>query len=172
MHTSSQYKKGFTLVEVVLYMTFVAFFSIVAINGVMTLTRVFAEFHVTRDMNSTAVTIMDRINREIRLAYDVDQGQSSLATNPGVLFLNTTATTTDTNIEFSVDAGRVKVREGGVDAGYLGSQHVNVDILIFDIIANTYSQAIKTRLELTANFSNGDTKTRTFYSTTILRGGY
>lgn len=164
-------KKGFTLIEVVIYVTYVAILSAVAINGVIDLTQVFGSFQITRDLNNTADIVTDRIVRQMRLAYDIDQGASNFGVNPGKLVLNTTDGTVNTTIEFYVLDGRIKVKESGVDKGYLGSKNVDVDILVFELITNGRSQAVRTRLELSVD-RFGNSHTKTFYATTILRGGY
>ncbi|MCK5590731.1 MAG: hypothetical protein KAI72_02125, partial [Candidatus Pacebacteria bacterium] len=76
-------KKGFSLVEILIYIFFVSTFSILALNGVFMATKVFSDFRITRDLNSTAEVVLDRLTRELRQAHDVDQVESSFSTHPG-----------------------------------------------------------------------------------------
>ena len=163
---------GFTLIEMIIYVFFVGTFSVLALNGVFQATKVFADFRITRNLNSTAEVILDRVTREVRQAYDVDQVESSFGANPGKLTLKTTdPADVDTTVEFYMDSGNVKIKEGGVDQGLLGSSDVVVDIFVFDFISNANSKAVKTRVQLTAQRGSSQ-KTKTFYATTILRGSY
>lgn len=169
--TRKYFNKGFTLVEAIIYVTYVSLLSAIAINGIMDLTRVFVSFQITRDMNNTAEIITDRVIRQMRLAYDIDQSSSNFGVNPGTLVLNTTDSGFGTTVEFFIHNGQVKVVEGGIDMGYLGSKNVDIDILVFELITNARTQAVRTRLELSVD-RFGDKHTKTFYTTTILRGGY
>ena len=171
-HTFGKKRRGFTLIEMIIYVFFVGTFSVLALNGVFQATEVFADFRITRNLNSTAEIILDRVTREVRQAYDVDQVESSFGAHPGKLTLKTTdPADVDTTIEFYMDSGNVKIKEGGVDQGLLGSSDVTVDIFVFDFISNANTKAIKTRVQLTAQRGSLQ-KTKTFYSTTILRGSY
>jgi type II secretory pathway pseudopilin PulG len=166
--------RGFSLVEMIVYIAFVSIFSGLVVEGLLTSMRIFADFQLTREVNSTATTAMERMVREIRTANDVDIANSVLGTNPGRLTLKTLdsnglATTT----EFFVDAAseRIKIKEGGVDAGFLSSQKVATDILIFDVITNARTKAVTIRLQLSAVHLPQE-KIKTFYSTATLRGSY
>lgn len=164
--------RGFTLVEMVIYIFFVGVFSVLALNGVFQATKVFSDFRITRNLNSTAEVILDRVTREVRQAYDVDQVESSFDTHPGRLTLKTiNILDVDTTIEFYIDGENVKIKEGGVEQGLLGASNVTVDLLVFNLITNANTEAIKTRLQLTTQKGSLQ-KTKTFYATTILRGSY
>jgi type II secretory pathway pseudopilin PulG len=167
-------KNGFSLLEMVIYIAFVSVFSGLAIQSLMLASRNFADFQLTREVNSTATTAMERIIREIRTANDIDLANSVLGTSPGRLTLKTIdASGVATTTEFYVDAtsGRIKIKEGGVDAGFLGSQKVNTDILVFDVITNARTKAVTVRLQLSAIHLPQE-KIKTFYSTATLRGSY
>ncbi len=172
IHLNKSRKKGFSLIEMTIYVFFVGTFSVLALNGVFQAIEVFADFRMTRNLNSTAEVILDRVTREVRQAYDVDQAESSFSAHPGKLTLKTIdPSDVDTTVEFYIDSGSVKIKEGGVEQGLLGSSDVAVDIFVFDFISNANAKAIKTRLQLTAQRGSLQ-KTKTFYATTILRGSY
>ena len=160
------------IVEMVIYVSFLAVLSGMVVSAIITSMSAFVEFRLTRDINNSATVIMERFVRDVRIAYDVDQTESTLSSHPGRLTLDTTdefgnATTT----EFYVDSGRIAVKEGGVFAGYLSSQNITVDILVFEVVSNLNTMAVTVRLQLSAMRGNIQ-KTETFYSTTILRGSY
>lgn len=168
----SIYKDGFTLVEMVIYVSFLAVFSVLIINSLVITTRAFADFRLTRDVNNSAITVMERLVRDIRDAYDVEQVESTFSSHPGRLTLNTTDDLgANTTIEFYVDSGRIRVKEGGVDTGYISSQNVTVDLLVFDFVTNINTSAVTIRMQLSASRSSVE-KQKTFYSTVILRDSY
>lgn len=172
ININKKQKKGFTLVEMVIYVFFVGVFSVLALNGVLQATKIFSDFRITRNLNSTAEVVLDRLTREVRQAYDVDQIESSFATHPGRLTLKKVdASGVSTTTEFYVENGNIKLKEGGVPQGILGASNVSVDLLVFDIITNANTKAIRTRMQLTAQKGSLE-KTKTFYATTILRGSY
>ena len=74
-------------------------------------------------------------------------------------------------MEFYVDGENIKLKEGGVEQGILGSSKVTADLFVFNLITNSNTQAVKTRLQLTAQKGSLQ-KTKTFYATTVLRGSY
>lgn len=165
-------KRGFTLVEMLIYVSFLAVFSVLVINAVIITTKAFADFRLTRDINNSAVTVMERLVRDIRTAHDVDQIESDFSSHPGRLMLETMDDVgADTTVEFYVDSGRIRVKEGGVDTGFLSSQNVTVDILVFDFVTNINTSAVTIRLQLSSSRGSSE-KQKTFYSTVILRGSY
>ncbi len=171
-HTFAKKVGGFSLVEIIIYIFFVSTFSILALNGVFMATKVFSDFRITRDLNSTAEVVLDRLTRELRQAHDVDQVESSFSTHPGRITLKTiNALDVDTTVEFYVDGENIKLKEGGVEQGILGSSKVTADLFVFNLITNSNTQAVKTRLQLTAQKGSLQ-KTKTFYATTVLRGSY
>ena len=112
IHLNKSRKKGFTLIEMIIYVFFVGTFSVLALNGVFQAIEVFADFRMTRNLNSTAEVILDRVTREVRQAYDVDQVESSFSAHPGELTLKTIdPSDVDTTVEFYIDSGSVKIKE-------------------------------------------------------------
>lgn len=172
--TAKKSAQGFSLIEMIVYVAFVSIFSGLLIESLLLSMRTFSDFQLTREVNSTATTAMERMVREIRTANDVDVINSVLGTNPGRLTLKTidsagVATTT----EFYVDSasGRIKMKEGTIDAGFLSSQKVKTDILVFNVITNARTKAVSIRLQLSAVHLPQE-KIKTFYSTVTLRGSY
>lgn len=164
--------RGFTLVEMIVYIALLSVLSVVVINAVVTTTKTFADFRMTRSINESATTVVERMTRDIRMAYDIDQSESILSAHPGRLVLKTTDASGDaTTTEFYIDNGRVRVTEGATDIGYLSGNNVTVDLLVFDFVSNAHTSAVTIRLQLSAT-QGSLSKTETFYTTTILRGSY
>lgn len=171
---SSQKKleRGFTLVEMLVYVAMLAILSVLAIQTTLSMTRAFADLRVSRDLNSSATALFERITRDVRGAYDVDEAQSTLGANPGRLMLGTKdAAGANTTIEYYVENGLVKISEGGVAQGAIMTTSTSVTSFVVREISNLNTDAVKVEATITA--TRGDiTKTRNFYTTVVLRGTY
>jgi prepilin-type N-terminal cleavage/methylation domain-containing protein len=164
--------QGFTLVEMLVYIAILGVLSTLAINVTLSMTRAFAELRVSRDLNASGSVLMERLTRDIRSAYDVDAGQSTLGTNPGRLMLDTKDSGgANTTNEFYVENGLVKVRVGGVAIGAVMTTSSIVNNFVLRELVNTKSKAIK--IEVTISATRGNiTESRNFYNTVVLRGTY
>lgn len=162
--------RGFTLVEMVIYIAFFAVLSTLAVEATITVMKSFYSLRLTQSVNQSATVALERMSREVRNAYDVDTSNSTFNTNPGRLTLNTKdASGTNTTIEFYVSSNQLMLKEGGVDKGSLFSKNVTVTNLVFHLITTTNSKAIK--IEMTLRDERGTLQqTVKFYDTIILRG--
>lgn len=166
------FQKGFSLIEMIIYVAILSVLTIVTVNATFETVRVFAEFRVSKNLNSSAVSFLERITREIRAANDIDLAQSTLGVNPGRLtLLIKDAGGANTTVEFYVENGKLKIKEGGVATGSLTSSSVVVNNFTVRSLLNPNSSAIKIELDLTAT-RGGISKNRHFYSTIALRGNY
>lgn len=165
-------RRGFTLVEMIFYAAFLGILSVLAINSTLLMTKAYTKLRVSRDLNSSATAVLERMTREIQGAYDFDSAQSTFGTNPGRLTLNTkNSVGADTTTEFYVENGIIKVREGGVSAGALMSSSSSVGSFIVRSLSSTNAKAIKIELTMTATRSSVF-QTRNYYTTVILRMSY
>ena len=156
----------------VLYVGMIAIISVLAMQSLFTMIRAFTNIRIMQDLNNAGTTAIERMAFEIRSAYDVDTGNSTLGTSPGALALLTTDSGgNNTTAGFSVVSETLRVSEGGTDAGALTATNITVDSLIFNSIITTNSEAVKIQIQLSATRGN-TTETKTFYDTIILRGSY
>ncbi|MDE2217995.1 MAG: hypothetical protein KGJ58_00880 [Patescibacteria group bacterium] len=158
--------------EMIIYAAILAVLTIVTVNATFSSIKSFAEFRVDRDLNSSAASLMERMTREIRAAHSIDLTQSSLGVNPGRLTLLTKDLSgADTTVEFYVENGTLKIKEGGATMGALTSSSTAVTNFIVRSLSNPKSSAVKSELRLTAA-RGGISKSGNFYTTIVLRGGY
>lgn len=166
----TQKSRGFTLVEMVIYAGFVAVLGVVAIQAILTMMNSFYMARLSRNINESAVTSLERMSREVRNAFNVNTTLSTFGAHPGVLYLNTKDVSGNTTtVEFYVSSGVLRVREGGVDKGPLFAKGVTVTNLIFRNITTTNSKAIKIEMSL-ADSRGLLSQTFTLYDTIQLRG--
>lgn len=164
-------QRGFTLVEMILYITFFAMLSVLTVDATILMMKSFYTLRINQNVSQSATTAMERMSREIRNAYDFDSLNSTFGTSPGRLTLNTKDDLgANTTIEFYVDgANQLNMKVGGVDMGQLMSKTVTVTNLIFQSITTANSKAIK--MEMTLSDSRpGISKTMKIYDTIVLRG--
>lgn len=165
------HQRGFTLVEMIIYVAFFAILSILAVNATIMVMRSFYSLRLTQSINQSTTVALERLSREIRNAYDFDGAQSTFGTNPGRLMLNTEdAGGNNTTMEFYMDANsQLRLREGGVEKGALVTKSVTLTNLVFRSIDTPNSKAIK--VEMTVSDSRTDIiKSVKFYDTIMLRG--
>lgn len=165
-------KKGFTLVEIVIYVFFVAIVSIIALRAVHLMTVTFSNLRVARDINNSAAVSLERIVNEIRSGVTIDQVQSVLGVNASDLYINAVdslGAPVVTRIYLS--GGRISVDKDGVYTGPLTSKNITVDTLSFSLIDTGNTIAVKTVAQITGE-RKGVSKTKVFYTTTTLRGSY
>lgn len=163
---------GFTLVEVVLYVGLFVLLSTMSMNALFQTVRAFNNLRISRDINDSSVTIMERITRDIKSATSVDMTNSTFNTSPGRLTLSTmSASGTAMTVEYYVASSSLRLKENGVDKGSLMSSNTRVDALEFHYITTGASAAIKTELHL---YSGRGTVSDVdhFYNTSVLRGSY
>lgn len=164
------WRRGHTLVELVVYVAVFAFLSVVVVNAILAVTGSFLAIRAERNVNAAASTAMERVAREVRLAEGVDILNSTFDAHPGRIILNTTDINgIATTAEFYVESGQLKVREGGVDAGTLTPVTIVIDAFVARLITAGSVQAVK--IELTIHDARSG-NVKAFYNTALLRGSY
>lgn len=160
-------KKGYSLLELVIYLALFAALSMVLVNIAVVGYKAYRTVRVNRDFTENGLLAIERISRTVRSATDASNS-STFGSNPGVLIL-TTSTGTST---FDVSNGALRLTEttaSGTTVGNITGGIVTVSSLVFDKITTSKGQAIKTAITLTYSATS---RSETFYVTTILRGAY
>jgi len=161
--------KGYSLVEMVIYISLLSVITIVLVNTVLSFTSSYKELAVLRAIDESAIDVMERLTREIRNSSGVDMVTSSFNSNPGFLTLTTVSGGVLSTQRFYLDDGVVKVDIDGVYLGPLTLSSATITNLVFRKLDNTVSSAIK--IEMTISATVGEiTKARDFYSTVVMRG--
>ncbi len=162
---SSFKKSGFSLIETIIYVAILGVISVVMINMLLSFTQTYKTVVALRAAEHSAISSMERITREVRAAGSVDTGVSTLGTSPGVLTLTSIATTT----KFYVSSGVLRMDINGTYFGPLTLSNTTINSLIFRLLDNGFSQAVKIDLTITGTVGNVS-KTKTYHSTIILNG--
>ncbi len=170
------YRKGFSIVEMLIYAAILASVSIFVVNSILMIVKSFNNYRAWRYVNVSGEAAMERITREIKLADDIQESTSVFDSSPGSLVLNTIDPDTEsaTTMEFYVSDSSLMIKEGGAAGVALTPSAVNLTSLIFREVAtstNTKSKAIKIEMEVRSGEGIYQ-KTEKFYDTAVLRRSY
>ena len=147
-------KKGFSLVEMIVYVALLAVIFIVVVNSLMAIMSSYNSIKSAKDIENSAMLGLDRMERDIKNATSITA--ISTSTDPNSITL-------DTGVQFYVATGTLSVNENGVYSGPLSVSGVTVTSLLFYPITTANSKAV--RIQMTINGKN-------FYDTAVMRGSY
>lgn len=165
-------ERGFSLVEMVLYVSLFSLISVLSMNMLMQTMKSFTELRISRDINDSAVYVMERLTRDIRAATSVDMPNSTFDATPGRLTLNTVnASGTAMVVEYDVLSSQLHVKENGVDKGSLMSAKTKIDALIFNYVNTGSTAGVRIHLHLRSERGSVSTVDH-FYNTILMRGMY
>lgn len=174
-------RSGFSLLEVVIYVTLFSLVSTMTLNIMFQTVSAFNNLRISRDINDSSVKIMERLTRDIKSATSVNQANSTFNTSPGMLTLETIDKDGGVLwVQYILDGDALHLREAdslanlalpGSDKGSLLSSQTSVSGVLFNYISAGSAEAVKIDLHITA--SRGKiSDTDHFYDTVIARGTY
>ncbi len=156
---------GFTLLEALIYISLLVVIVLVAVNTMLSFASSYRQLGALRVAEHAGMDAMDRMTRDIRAAASVNAAQSSLGSDPGMLTLVNTGTTT----KFYVQNGVIKVDVNGTYSGPLTISNASVMSLIFTELSNANTSAVKVDMTVTGT-AGPVTKTKTYHATVIMKG--
>jgi prepilin-type N-terminal cleavage/methylation domain-containing protein len=170
------YKKGFTLLEMVIYIAILAVVSVFVITSILNTMSAYGKYRVSRYINLAGSSAMERITREIRMADDILAVESVFEVHPGKLKLSTIDPVSEntTTVDLFASSTQLMIKEGSDTEVALTPVALELTNLIFREVAtstNTNSYAIKVEMEIKGQKGNIE-KTAKFYNTVILRRSY
>lgn len=157
-------KSGFSLIESLIYITILSVMAVVVVNALVITAKSYSNLKTSRNINNSVVTSLERMTRAIKSADDVVVIESVFDTHPGKLVLQSSATTT----EFYLSSGTLRVKENTVDIGPLTQQELSIDNLVFRLLDNGTTKAVRIEMTMSIVYKN-TTKTKKFYTTAVLR---
>lgn len=164
--------RGFSLIETIAYVGLFAVVMLISINMVLSVSKTFAMLRVSRDVNDTAVKIIERMTRDIHNSTSVDYVNSTFSANPSRITLNVlSASGTPATEEYYVSGGKLQLRENGVDMGSLMPSSTNLDGFVLYSVQSGQVAGVKIEVTLRGT-RGGATAVRSFYNTALVRGTY
>ncbi|MDP6387975.1 MAG: type II secretion system protein [Candidatus Pacebacteria bacterium] len=160
-------KAGFSLIELLVYIAIIAAMMTLVINILLSSSKSYNDLKLSRNINNSAITSLERMTREIKASDYIDISNSVFDANPGRLTVKNATTTS----EFYLDGNTLKVKENGIHAGALTHNEASVDNLVFRTADNGTSKGVKIEMTLSSSYRNLS-KTKKFYSFGVLRNSY
>ena len=162
-------QKGFSLVEMLVYISILTLLLALVVSIIISLTSSQRSIKSQRSIDNSAIVGLERIVREIRLASQVNTSASIFDSSPGVLVLE--GDDVDGNprtVEFYISDGQVILRENGIDIGPVTQPEAVVTTLIFRLSTDPNSVGIRTELALESGTST-HYRSNNFYTFAVLR---
>ncbi len=165
-------KKGFSLIELLIYIAIISMVFGLFTQIVLSVSKSYAEIAVIRNLDTGAISAMERITREVRASSSIDAANTVLGTSPGVLSLNQVDSNgTRSTVLFKTNNQNIQMKRDGNDQGTFLPSGVAVSSLVFSSINSGNSSAVKILMQLVGT-SGKITRTKNYYNTIILRGSY
>lgn len=159
--------RGFSLVEMLVYLAVTVFVSTAGVLTYLSLNTVFLRYETERSVNHSAQVALERISHELRGANTVNTSLSTLGTSSSTLALTQGATST----QFSLNGDSLMYTQNGVQRGALTSEDVSVVGFVAHHYVGTTTELVRVSLTLHAA-NNAASTTRTYYTSAVLRGSY
>lgn len=163
-------QKGFTLIELVIYMAGMLALGSVLILMITQFYGLYREVIAVPRADRTGLILVDRITKEIRSATAIDVINSQFDTTSGVLALTVVNNGVNTNKTFYVQDGVVRLQDGGSLVNLSTSDFV-VTNFNFNFVPADVSQAVRFTLELQFESREG-LQTKQYSGFAILRESY
>ena len=176
MRSNNSYQKGFTLIEMVVYVTLLGMVSVFIIQSYIQITGAYSRARSERAALSNARTVLEAIANAASEARAVYGPTSRFNTDSGQLSLLTSATSTpghtSSYMDFWSDNGRVFTRAEGESAFALSDTTVRFSVFRFERIAQSLG---RDAVKITIRADSASQKypaSVTLTTTAALRGNY
>jgi type II secretory pathway pseudopilin PulG len=165
----SRFRRGFSLLEMIIYITVLVFMLVLIIEVVMSITSSDRVIKAVRNIESAAIVFVERVSREARELDEIDVASSVLGSHPGVLVLDgQDEVGAPRTVEFYLLNGRVMLEENGVVVGALTPSDAYVSNLVFTRFATSTIEGIRTQVTISSGTTTSY-RVLNFYSSTLLR---
>lgn len=162
-------RKGFSLLEIIVYLGILTFMTVLIINSIFSLFKNFNIIKANQSMEANAISILDKMTRDIRDSKNILTNQSSFGVYNGMLSLQIASSTNEnssTTIKYYMENEAIKYMQNGILLGNLSNKEIKVDnFKLYYFTINGYD-AIKIELNLKTNPHLASTTiSKNFYTT-------
>ncbi len=176
--------RGYTIIETVVYIALFAMLSLAFTQTMITIMKSYTHVEANRDTLDTAHVVMERVAREVRGAIAIENTSTFNDTNADVyLTVPSSDHDEDEDEDDDDDDGNgtdsIRIRLSGTDlvlyknnalVGTLNPSTTHITSFGATQITTSHGSAI--RFSVGIQNTKGVIVTKTFYSTTVLRGAY
>lgn len=172
LRTRTSPYSGFTLVELLVYIGILTLALVSVVVLLTNATRIVNRVKEVKEVRTSALMVLGRLEREIKKATDVVLAESVLGTTPGSLTLSSVDEVGNPReVMFALNEDdELAVYYDDSLWGSLTSEDVDVDEIRFYHVDNVLSESVVVRVTL--SHENAPVKTESFYLTAVLRGSY
>lgn len=122
-------------------------------------------------VDQVALTLADRIERDIRTGQSTNSANSSFATTSGAVSINALINSVVVTKRYALVNGRITYQENGGTTQYLSPSDTTISRFYISDILTGVSEAIKFDIDITYGTKTG-TSTRTYSDVAIMRNSY
>jgi type II secretory pathway pseudopilin PulG len=156
-------RRGYTLIELVVYLGLLAFLMIFVVSGIIATYRAFMSARIEQSIVVNGDEALATITRDLRKSSSINTASSVLGTSPGVLATN--------NKTYSLSGGRLQAQQGSTIQPLTG-KNVTITNLTFYRAATTLGTELVT-IRMTIRAGTGVLqRSKQYYASILLRGGY
>ncbi|MDO8589763.1 MAG: type II secretion system protein [bacterium] len=165
----SFYRRGFSLVEMLIYISILVLMLAVIMNVIVSMTGAERVIKALRNIENSATVGLERVVRETRQAENINVASSILGSDPGTLVLNgTDALGNPRVVEFYLSSGKLLLKENGVEVGALTQEDAQVSGLIFYLFSASDVEGVRTEMTIESGTSTYY-RSEKFYASALLR---
>lgn len=167
-------KSGYTMVELLIVIFISTILMIGMSQAINSLYVTYRNIDSLRQIESGAISTLDRLTREIKNSTSIDLSNSIMDSDSGELSLNVASSTGSYNTRIYASSSRLYINRDGIELGPLSPDDVKVTIVNYSMINSPNNTATGIRMELVFESPDGSQAnwSKTFYATSIMRGTY
>ncbi len=163
---------GVTLIEMILYVVLLTFVMAVIVQMLVSISGVYRNIKITRELESSGTIAMEQMLREIRNASSVEVTDSVLGIHPGTIAVwGIDENHISYEMIFDTASGVLQVSKDGGAPVALTSSPVSATYLLFTHLTSPNSEGVRIELEMSGT-AGATVKSERFYGFAVLRGSY
>lgn len=159
-------RRGFSLVEMIVYMSIVVMVAAAAVSVLLSLGTVVQQYQAEQTLLRSNVTILERILLDVRTATAVNLAASTLDDPKGTLVLTLPSGT----VTYQWVDGEVE-RQLGADVVQLQQDAVSIEALQFSVVSASQSDYVRVVVDSAVSMGQG-TSTRSYTAGAVTRAAY
>lgn len=171
MPTKTTAKRGFTLIELVMYVGGLLALGAVMIVLIVQFYSLYRELVAVPRADRVALLAVDRITKDLRAADTIDLISSQFGTTAGVIDFDSVVSGETVSRKYYVEDGTVKFQQDSGEVLVITPRDLTVSNFNFALVSTDVSKAVRMTMEIEFQTRTGTT-TRSYAGFSILRESY